>query len=192
MVGFPVTRPISLATQATSLEQGARTQQETRHGSRLTEFEMLAVLALVVAGLLRLTVTYQVLFQAHKPNSIPLVRPLARISAIQADPNSHLNNSIRPILRKDRSIMDSHRNGNQVFRVLLLQCIRLKGPPHPNSRNTDTAERHRMVKHLPSLMDMVLHRPSRTMVVRIEDERGLCASPVGSSAADVFPTIKEQ
>lgn len=192
MVDFPRTRPTFLATQATSLEQEARTKQEIRRGSRLTKLEMLAVLALGVAGLLLQMIIYQLLFQAHKPNSIPLVRPLALISAIQANLNSHLSNSIRRILSKDPSFMDSPRNGNQVFRVLLLQCIRPKALPRLSSRATDTVERHRMVKHLLSLMDMVLHRPSRTMVARIDDECGLCARPIGSSAADVFPTIREQ
>ena len=192
MEDFPLTRPTSLATQATSLEQEARTKQETRHGSRLTEFEMLAVLALVVAGFLRQMIIYQLRFQAHKPNSIPLVHPQALILAIQVKLNSHLSSSIRRILSRDHSTMGSHRNGNQVFRVLLPQCIHPKALPRLSSRDTDTVERHRMVKLLPSLMDMVLHHPNRTMVARIDDERGLRARPIGPSAADVFPTIREE
>lgn len=146
---------------------------------------MLVILALVVAELQRQMMTYQLLFQAHKPNSIPLGHLLALISAIQANLNSHLNNNIRRILSKEP------RNGNQAFRVLLLKCIRPKARRRLNFRDMDTVERHRTVKRLPSLMDMVLHRPSRTMVGRIDDEGGLCARLIGSSAAGVFPTIRE-
>lgn len=147
---------------------------------------MLAILALVVAELLRQMIIYQLHFQAHKLNSIPLVHPLALIPVIRAKLNSHLSNSIRRILSKDP------RNGNQVFRVLLLQCIRPKALRRLSSRDTDTVERHRMVKHLPSLPDMVLHRPSRTMVARIDEEGRLSARFIGSSAAEVFPTIRKQ
>ena len=151
---------------------------------------MLVILALVAAELRRQMIIYHLRSQAHRHNSILLVHLLVLISAIQINLNSRLSNNIRRIHNKEP------RNGNQVFRVLLLlKCIRPKARSRLNLRDMDIAESHRMVKHLLSLMDMVLHRPSRTMVVRIDDDdddKGKsCARLIGSSAAGMFPTVRE-